>query len=108
MENTNLAMDDLSSRQIRQLKKQAHGIRPRVQIGKNGINENIISNIDKILHDHELIKIKYLDHKIQRKSLTAIISEKTDSIILDEIGNTVILFRRSSDHIKRKIDPGKP
>ena len=101
-------MDDLSTRQIRQLKKQAHGIRPRVQIGKNGINEDIISNIDKILHDHELIKIKYLEHKTQRNNLTAIISEKTDSKIIDMIGNTAILFRRSTDHKKRKIDPGKP
>jgi RNA-binding protein len=100
-------MDQLTQRQRRNLKRQAHPIKPRVQIGRNGINEAAIANIDKTLIDHELIKIKYLEHKNERKTLTAKIAEETRSHIIDEIGNTATLYRISPDHSKRKIEPGK-
>ncbi|MDP6458550.1 MAG: YhbY family RNA-binding protein [Candidatus Bathyarchaeota archaeon] len=101
-------MDPLTPRQIRSLKKQAHSLKPRVQIGRNDITEATISNIDKVLKDHELIKIKYLEHKAQRKIITAKIAAETRSNIIHEIGNTAILYRRSADYSKRGIEPGKP
>ena len=101
-------MDQLTPRQTRNLKKQAHSLKPRVQIGKHGISQATIANIDKTLNDHELIKIKYLNHKTERKTLTAKIAEETGSYIVHEIGNTATLYRRSADYSKRTIEPGKP
>ena len=101
-------MDPLTPRQIRNLKKQAHSLKPRVQIGRNGISEATYANIDKVLNDHELIKIKYLVYKAERKTITAKIADKTGSHIVHEIGNTATLYRRSTDYSKRTIEPGKP
>jgi RNA-binding protein len=101
-------MDPLTPRQIRNLKKQAHSLKPRVQIGRNGLTEAIFANIDKILNDHELIKIKYLAYKTERTTITAKIAAKTESHIIHEIGNTAILYRRSNDYARRTIEPGKP
>lgn len=101
-------MDQLTARQIRNLKKQAHSLKPRVQIGRNGISEATFANIDKVLNDHELIKIKYLVHKTERKTITAKIADKTGSHIVHEIGNTATLYRRSTDYSRRTIEPGKP
>jgi RNA-binding protein len=101
-------MNPLTQRQRRNLKRQAHTLKPRVQIGRNGVNQATIANIDKTLTDHELIKIKYLEHKTERKTLTAKIAKETHSHIIDEIGNTATLYRMSPDHSKRSIEPGKP
>jgi len=101
-------MSKLTGDQRRRLKGQAHALKPRVQIGRNGVTEAAVANIHKALHDHELVKIKYLEHKDERKTLTARVAEETGSIIIDEIGNTATLYRRSPDPAKRNIDPGKP
>lgn len=101
-------MDPLTPRQIRTLKKQAHSLKPRIQIGRNGLTEATIANIDKTLNDHELIKIKYLAYKTERETITAKIAHKTDSHIIHQIGNTATLYRRSTDYSRRTIEPGKP
>jgi len=101
-------MKRLTGDQRRRLKGQAHALKPRIQIGKNGVTEAAVANINKALHDHELVKIKYLEHKTERKTLTVRIAEETSSIVINEIGNIATLYRRSSDPAKRNIDPGKP
>ncbi len=101
-------MDPLTPRQIRNLKKQAHSLKPRIQIGRNGLTQATIANIDKTLNDHELIKIKYLAYKAEKETITAKIADKTGSHIVHEIGNTATLYRRSADYSRRTIEPGKP
>ena len=101
-------MDPLTPRQTRNLRKQAHSLKPRVRIGRNGLTEALITNIDKTLNDHELIKIKYLAYKTERNTITAKIAAKTASHIINEIGNTATLYRRSTDYARRTIEPGKP
>ena len=41
------------------LKAQAHHLKPIILVGKNGITENLIQEIDVALLAHELIKIKF-------------------------------------------------
>ena len=80
----------------RRLKAQAHTLKPLIQIGKNGATPAAIANIDKALTDHELIKIKYLNHKDEKKHLTELITTKTGSHLIDLIGNTAILYRQNN------------
>lgn len=41
------------------LKAKAHHLKPIILIGKNGITESVIQEIDGALYAHELIKIKF-------------------------------------------------
>ncbi|MBH2006927.1 MAG: YhbY family RNA-binding protein [Myxococcaceae bacterium] len=41
------------------LKSEAHLLKPVVQVGKNGITEAVLSEIDAALKAHELIKVKF-------------------------------------------------
>jgi RNA-binding protein len=79
----------------RRLKKQAHILKPLIRIGKNGVTEGAIVNIDAALSDFELIKIKYLDYKEEKRQLTELITTKTGSQLVDLIGNTAILYRQN-------------
>lgn len=86
----------LTSKQVSQLKKEAHHLNPLFQIGKNGINDNFITQIDDLLEKRELIKISVLQNaEEEKKDLADQISMKTNSEIVTVIGNTIILYRES-------------
>ena len=50
----------INSGQRAKLRSMAQNLNPIFHIGKNGINENLISDIDTALEAHELIKISVL------------------------------------------------
>lgn len=85
----------LTSDQKRALKKKAHSLDPLVQVGKNGVTDGAIANIDKALTDHTLIKVKYINHKSEKRELTDAITSRTGSTLIDLIGNTAILYREN-------------
>lgn len=96
-------MLQLEGSQRRYLKRLAHSLKPMVHVGKNGVSDNLILSVDKALNDHELIKIKFLDYKTERRELSKSIAEKTGCELVDIIGNVALLYRQSPDKDKRKI-----
>ena len=79
----------------RTLNAQAHTLKPLIQIGRNGLTPAALANIDKALTDHTLIKVKFNDHKTQKKELSTTIAQQTKADIVDLIGNTLILHREN-------------
>lgn len=100
-------MKELSGQERRRLRGKAHGLRPLVNIGKNGVTEGVTEAIDRALTDHELIKVKFLDHKAEKRELTSGIAEKTKSYLVDVIGNVAILYRKRPYPAKRKAPESK-
>ena len=67
-----------------------------VQIGKNGITESVIGEIDRSLEDHELVKIGVLRSVDQSaKALIAELAEMTKAEPVQAIGNKIVLYRPS-------------
>ena len=95
----------LTPKQKNNLKAQAHHLTPQIQIGKNGVTPQQVTQIKKALNDHELIKIKFNAHKKQKTELTTEITEKTESEQIDLIGNTLIIYKKQPDPKKRSIKP---
>jgi RNA-binding protein len=75
-----------------------------IHIGKNGVEESNIATIDKALNDHELIKVKFLVFREERRKLAEEISDKTKAELIEVIGNIAILYRPSIELEKRTID----
>ena len=98
-------MFELNSKQRSSLIKQSHTLNPRVWIGKNGLSDAIIENVDTIIEKHELIKIKFVDFKDSKQEIMDKISKKTDAAVVKIIGNTAILYRQAGDAEKRKVFP---
>ena len=96
-------MTKITSAQRKTLKGFAHHLDPVVQLGKNGITPQLIETINKSLDDHELIKLKFLDFKDEKKELAAEIEKKTKSVNVSNIGNISIYYRQQKDPEKRKI-----
>ncbi|WP_020008497.1 ribosome assembly RNA-binding protein YhbY [Salinicoccus albus] len=94
-------MDKLTSRQVKQLKSEAHHLNPIFQVGKNGVNDNFIVQIDDVLEKRELIKVSVLQNCIEDKdSIAEQISRRTDSHIVNVIGSTIVIYRKSKKENK--------
>lgn len=84
----------ITDHQRRWLKKQAHHLRPVVQLGAKGLSEPVLAEIELALEHHELIKIKLPggDHAERDATLSAI-AERSNADLVQRIGNTASLFR---------------
>lgn len=96
-------MENLSSFQRQYLKGIAHHLKPVVQIGKNGLTDQLLTAVDIALNTHELIKIKFLDFQDHKKELFQEITEKCNGEPVGLVGNVAILYRQQADLAKRKI-----
>ncbi|WP_462420669.1 ribosome assembly RNA-binding protein YhbY [Salinicoccus sp. Marseille-QA3877] len=92
-------MTTLSSKNIKQLKKESHHLNPIFQVGKNGVTDNFIEQINDVLEKRELIKISVLQNCLEDKDdIAEDISKSTDSNIVNIIGNTIIIYRESKSN----------
>jgi RNA-binding protein len=96
----------MTSQQRKHLRGLAHHLDPVVMIGKQGLTDGIIAATIKALDAHELIKVRFLDFKEEKKDLTAQLAEATSSEIAGIIGHVAILYKEHPDVDKRKIDLG--
>jgi RNA-binding protein len=98
-------MTALKGYQKKYLRGLAHGLKPVVQIGREGVTEGVIRAVDEGLFRHELIKIKFneLKEKDQKEAITGEIAARTGSEPVGMIGHTALLYRRQADPEKRKI-----
>ncbi len=96
---------NLNGKQRKYLRGLAHGLSPVVLIGAKGVGEEQIRAVDEALLAHELIKVRFLDHKEEKRELIAAIAEATGAVIAGIIGHIAILYRPHPDPAKRRIAP---
>jgi RNA-binding protein len=90
-------MEHLSVTEKKRLKTKAHHLKPVIQIGNKGLTESLLKAIGDALLSHELIKIKFLEYKEEKKEIAQEIAEETDSEIIGLIGNVLILYRENPE-----------
>lgn len=91
----------MTSKQRAYLRGLANKIDAIFQIGKNGINDNLIKQLDDALEARELIKITTLETAPDSaKNLSFEIAERTNSIVVQVIGNKITLFRQKQKDSK--------
>lgn len=94
----------MNSKQRAYLRGLANKIDAIFQIGKNGINDNLIKQLDDALEARELIKITVLETAPDSaKNLSFEIAERTNSITVQVIGNKITLFRQRKNDSKIEL-----
>ncbi|EJD5689459.1 ribosome assembly RNA-binding protein YhbY [Staphylococcus pseudintermedius] len=89
----------LTGKQKRFLRSKAHHVDPIFQIGKSGINENMVEQLKETLENRELIKIHILQNNMDDKSeLAQNISQATDSELVQLIGSMIVLYKESREN----------
>ncbi|GAB1611415.1 MULTISPECIES: ribosome assembly RNA-binding protein YhbY [Mammaliicoccus] len=94
----------LTGKQKRYLRKEAHHLDPIFQIGKGGISENMIEQLNEALEKRELIKVHILQNNMDdHKEVANSISEQTESELVQLIGSIIILYKESKENKKIEL-----
>ncbi|WP_033828352.1 ribosome assembly RNA-binding protein YhbY [Bacillus andreraoultii] len=89
----------LTGKQKRFLRSKAHHFNPIFQVGKGGVNENMINQISDALEVRELIKVSVLQNCEEDKDTVAKkLSHGTKSELVQIIGNTIVLYKESKEN----------
>lgn len=97
-------MDKLTGSQRKYLRGVAHGYKPLVQIGKEGLSKNVLSSIDTAIEAHELIKVKIAAEREQRERFVSVIEDRLNCECVGTVGRMAIFYREQPDPEKRKIE----
>ncbi|MGB4438523.1 MAG: ribosome assembly RNA-binding protein YhbY [Sedimentibacter sp.] len=88
----------LTGKQRGYLKSLANSMDTIMQIGKGGVTENVIKQIDDALEARELIKIKILNNStLEAKETANAIAVSVRAEYVQSIGNKFVLYRKSED-----------
>ena len=94
----------LSGKQRRYLKSMANRMTPTFQIGKNGVTDNFLNQVDEYLEVKEIIKIKILNNSfLDTKETANEIANKLNAEFVQSIGNKFVIYRESEDNKTIKI-----
>ncbi|HEX7802540.1 MAG TPA: ribosome assembly RNA-binding protein YhbY [Pseudoxanthomonas sp.] len=89
----------LTSSQSRFLRGQAHDLKALLQIGAKGLTPAFLAELDAVLEQHELVKVKIgAEDRETRDAMVAEIVEKSAAALVQRIGHVAVLYRPSKDH----------
>lgn len=89
----------LTGKQKRFLRAKANRLRPIFQVGKVGVNENMIVQIEEALEKRELIKVSILQNCIEEKDEVAEgLVQGTGAELVQIIGNNIVLYKESVEN----------
>ncbi len=84
----------MTSKQRAYLRGLANTIPAILQIGKNGISENLIKQVDDALEARELIKLTVLETSPEETiDIANSLAQSTNSELVQTVGNKITLFR---------------
>ncbi len=89
----------LTSSQSRFLRGHAHDLKALLQIGAKGLTPAVLAELDVVLEQHELVKVKIgAEDRETRDTMIAEIVDKSGAGLVQRIGHVAVLYRPSKDH----------
>lgn len=94
----------LNSRQRAQLRSMANSFQSIFQIGKGGVGEQLIHQVNEALEARELIKLTVLETSpIKARECADTIATATESDVVQVIGSKFILYKESKENKQIKL-----
>lgn len=94
----------MNSKDRAYLRGLANTIEPIFQVGKGGISDNLIKQVDDALEARELIKLTVLETAPESSKETSIIlADSTNSTVVQVVGRKVTLYRKRAKDSKINI-----
>ncbi len=90
----------MTSKERAKLRGLANRVPSLYQVGKDGISENMVKQIDDALTARELIKGNVLENSmLSAREAAEELATKTASQVVQVIGNKFILYRRTDKNL---------
>lgn len=94
----------LTGKQKRFLRAKAHHLNPIFQVGKGGVNANLIIQIKEALEVRELIKVSVLQNNDDdRNDVAKLLAKGAKAQIAQVIGSTIVLYKESKENKQIKL-----
>ena len=91
----------LNSKQRAELRGMANTLEPIFQVGKGGVNDQLIRQVDETLEKRELIKLTTLETSPESSREAADkIAESVGADVVQVIGRKFVLYRKSKENQK--------
>lgn len=95
----------MTSKDRAYLRSLATNIDPIFQIGKGGLSDNLIKQVDDALEARELIKITVLENAQENPDeFAAALASKTNSVVVQVMGRKITLYRKRVKESKININ----
>ena len=89
----------LTGKQKRFLRSKAHHLNPIFQVGKGGVNENMVKQISEAHEVRELLKVSILQNcDDDRYDVADQLVEGTNAELVQVIGHTIVLYKESEEN----------
>lgn len=84
----------LTGKQKRHLRGLGHALEPVIQVGRDGLTDNLVRQADDALEARELIKVRFgAGFEEDRDTAAAVLAERTHAAVAGTIGRTALLYR---------------
>ena len=98
----------LTSKQRAKLRSIAQSYEPIFFIGKSGLSDEIINQLENAINARELIKLGVQENcEYSAREAADLIAPKLGADVVAVIGRKFVMWRRSRDPKKRVIELGK-
>lgn len=88
-------MDAKTRKQLRQI---AHHLDPVLIVGEQGLSDNLLTEANRALTDHELIKVKLQSaDRAERSAIADALASHCGAALVQKIGKVVVLFRANPE-----------
>jgi RNA-binding protein len=92
---------DLSKMDIKrrkQLRASGHSLHPLVTVAAKGLADTVIAEIQRALHDHELIKVKFqVADRSEKQALITQVCAVCDCALVQQIGHVALLYKANPE-----------
>lgn len=95
-------MTELTKAQRRFLGTEASKLKPVVMLGKEGPSDSLVAALNEALTAHELVKLKFLHYKDQKREIADELSRVTRAALVRIIGNMAIFYRPAEAREERR------
>jgi RNA-binding protein len=88
----------LSEKQKKHLRRLAHPMSPIVMLGNAGLTDAVVSELERALGDHELVKVSArVGDRHARNDALASLAARTSSELVQRIGHVGVFYRRRAE-----------
>lgn len=96
----------MTTKERAKLRSIAMTMQPTTHIGKNGVTEEVATQLSEQLQAHELVKINVLRNSdFSAKDVAPIIAESVGAEVVQVLGNKITLYKVSTkDGVKHLLE----
>lgn len=80
---------------LRALRSRAQKLDPIIKVGRSGMSAALTASLEQALTDHELVKVRFMDHKDERQMLSDELARQTRSQLVCIVGHVSVFYRKT-------------